>query len=105
MKSALFDWEQGRIVEEQRVTVLLIGINCALWAMWLLGRANEHIPNCKPTTSKPQPRRKSIIKQGISAFTTASKKHRALSLPTPPLPRVLDYQRTFGQFAQNHVMQ
>src|ERR671927_353152 len=66
LKSALFDWERGRIVEPERVTVLLIGISCALWAMWLLGRAHEHIPNCKPTTSKPQPRRKSIIKQGIS---------------------------------------
>jgi Transposase DDE domain len=105
LKSALFDWERGRIVEEERVTVLLIGISCALWAMWLLGRAHEHIPNCKPTTSKPQPRRRSIIKQGISAFTNASKKHRALSLPTPPLPRVLDYQRTFGPLAKDDVMQ
>ena len=105
LKSALFDWERGRIIEEERVTVLLIGISCALWAMWLLGRAHEHIPNCKPTTTKPQPRRKSIIKQGISAFTIASKKHRAVSLPTPPLPRVLDYQRTFGPLANNDVMQ
>jgi hypothetical protein len=104
LKSALFDWERGRIVEEERVTVLLIGISCALWAMWLLGRAHEHIPKCKPTTNKPQPRRKSIIKQGISAFTTASKKHRVLSLPTPPLPRVLDYQRTFGPLARDDVM-
>jgi hypothetical protein len=35
----------------------------------------------------------------------AGEKHRTLTLPTPPLPRVLDYQRTFGQFAQNDVMQ
>lgn len=105
LKSALFDWERGRIIEEERVTVLLIGISCALWAMWLLGRAHEHIPKCKPTTTKPQPRRKSIIKQGISAFITASKKHRVLSLPTPPLPRVLDYQRTFGPLARDDVMQ
>jgi hypothetical protein len=84
---------------------LLIGISCALWAMWLLGRAHEHIPNCKPTTTTPQPRRKSIIKQGISAFTIASKKHRTLSLPIPPLPRVLDYQRTFGPLANVDVMQ
>jgi hypothetical protein len=46
-----------------------------------------------------------IIKQGIGAFINASKKHRALSLSTPPVPRVLDYQRTFGQFAHIHVMQ
>ena len=105
LKSALFDWERGRIVEEERVTVLLIGISCALWAMWLLGRAHEHIPNCKPTTTKPQRRRKSIIKQGISAFTNATKKHCALSLPTPPQPRVLDYQRTFGPLVNDDVMQ
>jgi hypothetical protein len=35
----------------------------------------------------------------------ASEKHRTLSLSTPPVPRVLDYQRTFGQFAHIHVMQ
>ena len=105
LKSALFDWERGRIVEEERVTVLLIGISCAIWAMWLLGRAHEHVPKCKPSTSKPQPRRKSIIKQGISAFTIASKKHRALTLSTPPVTRVLDYQRTFGPLAKDDVMQ
>ena len=105
LKSALFDWERGRIIEEERVTVLLIGISCALWAMWLVGRAHEHIPNCKPTTTKPQPRRKSIIKQGMSTFTIAVKRHRSLTLGTPPLPRVLDYQRTFGPLANNDVMQ
>jgi hypothetical protein len=105
LKSALFDWERGRITEEERVTVLLIGISCALWAMWLLGRAHEHLPQRKPTTTKPQSRRKSIIKQGISAFTNAKKHHRSLSLGTPPQPRVLTYERTFGQLAKNHVMQ
>lgn len=105
LKSALFDWERGRIVEEERVTVLLIGISCALWAMWLLGRAHEHIPKRKPTTIKPQARRKSIIKQGISAFTNANKQHRQLTLGTPPQPRVLNYERTFGELAKNHVMQ
>ena len=105
LKSALFDWERGRITDEERVTVLLIGISCALWVMWLLGRAHEHIPKCKPTTTKPQTRRKSIIKQGISAFTNATKKHRTLSLGTPPQLRVLDYERTFRPVAKNDVMQ
>ena len=105
LKSALFDWERGRIIEPERVTVLLIGISCALWAMWLLGRAYEHIPKRKPSTTKPQGRRKSIIKQGISAFTNAVKHHRPLSLGTPPQPRVLDYATIFGELTKNDVMQ
>ena len=105
LKSALFDWERGRIIEEERVTVLLIGISCALWAMWLLGRAHEHIPNCKPPTTKPQPRRKSIIKQGLSVFMIALKRHRPLTLGTPPQVRVLDYEHTFSSLAKNDVMQ
>ena len=105
LKSALFDWERGRIIEPERVTVLLIGISCALWAMWLLGRAYEALPKRKPSTTNPQLRRKSIIKQGISAFTNAVKRHRPLSLGTPPQPRVLDYERMFDESAKNHVMQ
>jgi len=105
LKSALFDWERGRVTEPARVEVLLIGIGCALWAMWLLGRAHEHVPKRKSTTTKPQQRRKSIIKQGSTVFKHASKKKRSLIIPTPPMPRVLDYERMFGQLAQNHVMQ
>jgi len=105
LKSALFDWERGRIVDFDRVDVLLIGISCALWAMWLLGRDHEHIPILKLTTMNPQPRRKSIIQEGISAFTNAVKKQRVLTLPTPPKPRVLDYVRTFAPFLKDDVMQ
>lgn len=104
-KSALFDWERGRVTQPARVEVLLIGINCAVWAMWLLGRAHEHIPKRKATTTKPQQRGKSIIKQGSTTFKHASKKKRSLIMPIPPMPRVLDYERMFGQLAQNHVMQ
>jgi len=105
LKSALFDWERGRIIEFERVEILLIGMSCALWAMWLLGRAHEHIPGHKASTTTPQRRRKSIIQQGISAFTNASKKQRTLSLSTSPQPRVLDYSHTFEPSPQNHVMQ
>lgn len=105
LKSALFDWERTRIIEFERVDVLLIGISCALWAMWLLGREHEQFPVLKPTTSKPQPRRKSIIQCGMSAFTNASKHNRPLTLSTPPQPRVLDYVRTFAPLAKNDVMQ
>ena len=102
IKSGLFDWERGRIVDFERVSVLLIGISCALW---LLGRAHEHLPVLKPTTTTPQPRRKSIIQDGISAFTNASKHGQVLSFTTPPKPRVLDYLRTFAPFAKVDVMQ
>jgi len=104
LKSALFDWERTRIVEFERVEILLIGISCALWAMWLLGRAHEHIPKHKPSTTTAQPRRKSVIQQGISAFTNASKKQRSLTLTTPPKPRVLDYTRIFEPLLKDHVM-
>jgi hypothetical protein len=105
LKSALFDWERSRITDFDLVEVLLIGISCALWAMWLLVRAHERVPMVKPTTTTVQPRRKSIIQCGISAFTNDSKKQRALALSTPPQPRVLDYRRTFEPLVKDDVMQ
>jgi hypothetical protein len=99
LKSALFDWERGRVREFERVEVLLIGMSCALWALWLLGRAHEHIPRHKPSTTKPQSRRKSIVQEGISAFILACKQQRQLTLTTPPKPRVLDYSRQFVPLA------
>jgi hypothetical protein len=105
LKSGLFDWERSRIVEFERVEVLLIGMSCAIWAMWLLGRAHEQVPVLKPTTTKPQPRRKSIIQQGVSVFTNACKHQRRLSLPPAPQPRVLDYLRSFVPLLKDDVMQ
>lgn len=96
IKSALFQWERGRVIEPKRVEVLLIGLSCALWVMWMLGRAYEHIPKRKPTTTLPQKRRKSIIKQGIDIFEKFRKKAIELVLELPPRPRVLDYERTFN---------
>lgn len=93
IKSALFNWERGRVKEPERVEVLLIGVSCALWVMWMLGRAYEHIPKRKPTTTLPQTRRKSIIKQGIDVFEKFKKKKIELVLEVPPRPRVLDYAR------------
>lgn len=104
LKSALFDWERTRIMEFERVEILLIGISCALWAMWLLGRAHERIPKRKSSTTTAQPRRKSILQEGISAFTNASKKQRILTLTPPPKPRVLDYVRIFQPLLKDHVM-
>jgi transposase len=96
IKSALFHWEQGRVIESERVEILLIGVSCALWVMWMLGRANERIPKRKPTTTRPQKRRKSIIKQGIDIFEKFQKKKTVLTLELPPRPRVLDYERIFS---------
>lgn len=96
IKSGLFNWERGRVKEPERVEVLLIGVSCALWVMWMLGRAYEHIPKRKPTTTTPQKRRKSIIKQGIDIFEKFKKKKIDLVLELPPRPRVLDYERTFS---------
>jgi len=105
LKSALFDWERGRVIKPERVDVLLIGISCALWAMWMLGRAHEREVKHKPTTLTPQRCRKSIIKQGIAVFKQAVKKKRRLTLSTPPEPRVLEYEQMYSQFLQDHVMQ
>jgi len=95
IKSALFHWEHGRVVDEERVERLLIGVSCALWVLWMLGRAYEQIPKRKPTTTTPQKRRKSIIKQGIDVFEKFSKKKITLTLELPPQPRVLEYERIF----------
>jgi hypothetical protein len=95
IKSALFHWEHGRVVDEERVERLLIGVSCALWVLWMLGRAYEHIPKRKPTTKTPQKRRKSIIKQGIDVFEKFRKKKITLTLELPPQPRVLEYERIF----------
>jgi hypothetical protein len=96
IKSALFHWERGRVIEPERVEVLLIGLSCALWVMWMLGRAYEQLPRHKPTTTTPQKRRKSIIKQGIDIFDKFRKKKLNLVLELPPRPRVLDYERIFN---------
>jgi len=95
LKSALFNWERGRVQQPERVEVLLIGLSCALWVMWMLGRAYEHIPKRKPTTATAQKRRKSIIKQGIDIFDKFKKKKIEFVLELLPRPRVLDYVRTF----------
>jgi transposase len=96
IKSALFHWEEGRVTAPERVEVLLIGVSCALWVMWILGRTYEHVPKRKPTTTSPQKRRKSIIKQGIDIFEKYRKKKIELTLELPPRPRVLDYTRTLS---------
>ena len=92
-KSGLFDWEESRVTVFRRVEVLLIGIYCALWAFWILGRAHEQLPRRKTTTIRPQRRRKTIIKQAIAVFSCAVKHKRPLTLGSPPAPRVLNYER------------
>lgn len=89
LKSARFQWERGRVRDPQRVMVLLIGMGCAIWALWLLGRAHER--HSTPPSSS-QPRRSSILKQGWKAFCQSVQRGYPLTqMPAPPPPRVLDY--------------
>ena len=84
----------------RRIEVLLIGMYCALWALWLLGRGHEHIPHRKATTIRPQQRRKNVIKQGIAVFVNAVKHKQGLTMGAPPAPRVLSYARMFTGSAE-----
>jgi hypothetical protein len=94
-KSNMFDWERGRVTKTERVLVLLMGFGAACWALWLLGRTHEHIPKCKPTTTRPQPRRRNILKHGAIVFRTKTKQRKSLVLPKLTTTRVLDYPRFF----------
>jgi len=94
-KSNMFDWERGRVTKTERVLVLLMGFAVAWRALWLLGRTHEHIPLCKATTTRPQPRRRNILKHGAITFRTKTKRHEALVLPKLTATRVLDYPRFF----------
>lgn len=94
-KSNMFDWERGRVIKTERVLVLLMGFGVACWALWLLGRTHEHIPQCKETTTRAQPRRRNILKHGAITFRTKTKRREVLVLPKLTATRVLDYPRFF----------
>ena len=94
----MFNWEAGRVVAPERVTILLMAAGCACWALWLLGRTYEHTSKRKPTTTKGQKRRQNIIKRGWNVLQAARKKRKMPALPPPPAARVLDYQRCFPGF-------
>jgi hypothetical protein len=95
-KSNMFEWERGRVTKPERVLVLLMGFGTACWALWLLGRTHEHIPQCKASTIRPQPRRRNILKHGALTFVTRTKRREALVLPKLTAVRVLDYPRFFN---------
>jgi hypothetical protein len=94
-KRNMFDWERGRVQKKERVLVLLMSFGAACWALWLLGRTHEYIPQCKATTNRPQPQRRNILKHGAITFRTRSKQQLPSSLPALPAARVLDYPRSF----------
>ena len=98
LKSALFDWERGRVTEPPRVVILLMGFGCACWALWLLGRASERLPRRKATTTRTQVRRQNVIKRGWEVLQAARKRHCMPTIPAPPTPRVLAYQKRFPGF-------
>lgn len=98
LKSALFEWERGRVEEPSRVTILLMGFGCACWALWLVGRATERLSRRKPTTTRSQVRRQNVVKRGWDVLQAARKRHRMPRIPVPPAPRVLEYQKRFPGF-------
>ena len=98
LKSALFDWERGRVSDPSRVTILLMGFGCACWALWLLGRATERLARRKPSTTRTQLRRQNVIKRGWDVLQVARKRRCMPTLPAPPAPRVLDYKKRFPGF-------
>jgi hypothetical protein len=98
LKSAMFDWESGRVTAPARVTILLMGFGCACWALWLLGRQHERSAKRKSSTSRSQKRRQNVIKRGWDVLQAARKKRSMPTIPSPPASRVLDYQRCFPGF-------
>jgi hypothetical protein len=98
LKSGMFNWEGGRVVIPERVTVLLMAAGAACWAVWLLGRAHEHRSRRKPTTTRSQTQRQCIIKRGWDILQTARKQRRMPVIGPPMAPRVLTYQRSFPGF-------
>lgn len=98
LKSALFNWERGRLHVGARVTILLMGFGCACWALWLSGRQHERRQRRKPSTTRSQPQRQTIIKRGWDILHRARKRRHMPVIPPPPAPRVLDYYRRFPGF-------
>jgi hypothetical protein len=98
LKSALFNWERGRVTAPARVTVLLMGFGCACWALWMLGRRNERVSKRKRSTTRTQVRRQNVIKRGWDILQGARKRRKMPNMPPPPEPRVLTYQRRFPGF-------
>lgn len=95
LKSALFNWEQGRVRAPARVAILLMGFGCACWALWILGRAHERVVTPKKPSSRPPKRRQNIIKRGWDVLQNARKRRQMPSLSSLPAPRVLEYRRRF----------
>lgn len=98
LKSALFDWEQGRVRVPSRVAILLMGFGCACWALWILGRAHERVVMPKKPSRRPPARRQNIIKRGWNVLQSARKRRQMPPLPALPEPRVLEYRRRFPGF-------
>lgn len=96
LKSAVFAWERSRVRAHDRVEVLLIGVACATWLLWMLGRWHEPRPRRKPTTTTPQPRRERIIRMGMAICADLCTHRRVVVRMPLPVPRVLEYERTFA---------
>lgn len=95
LKSAGFGWERSRITDLGRITALLVGVACATWLLWMLGRLRDRRPRLRPTTTTPQPRRLNVFRLGVQfCRDLCTGRSRDVPLVVPSF-RTLDYERVF----------
>jgi hypothetical protein len=95
LKSAGFGWERSRITVKERIAALLVGVACATWLLWMLGRVRDHRPRLRPTTTTPQARRVNMFRLGAQVCRdVCTGRSGAVRLVLPPF-RTLAYDRIF----------
>lgn len=107
MKSAGFGWERSRVTALGRVTALLVGVACATWLLWMLGRQRDHRTGLRPPTTSPQPRRVTIFRLGVwHCRDISTGRHHTVTWIVPPF-RTLTYERPIrpSPHPPDHVMQ
>lgn len=86
LKSGFCTWEGGRVTHPPRGTMLRMGFGWAGWVLWLLGRSDEQTAQRTPTTTKSQPRRRTIITWGWDILRTACTRRKTLERPRRQRP-------------------
>lgn len=93
LKSDGFGWERSRITDIKRVTALLVGVACATWLLWMLGRQRDRRPSLRPTTTTAQPRRANVFRLGVWHCRDVSTGRPHTITWKLPAFRTLDYER------------